>query len=399
MRLPTTMNDDNAIAPRWKTPPAFGWPDIAFALAELGAFLIGAVAINEPGNEESTALLLAFGIPLATIQLFLRSFPLPVMLLSITVLSAYHILGGDPVGMVWPLLIPYAVPVSLGYLWPVTIAAVIVTASTIGWRILLEGELAGSVGVGEALGLVTVGLAIAVGEAAWQRSRYAASTQMRIRQVVASAQAEAERQVAQHRLAMAADLHDISGHSLVAIGLHLRIAEESLDAEPAAARAAIGAALDAHQRALHDTTSTVRLLREDSPVPTLVTDHDPLNMDGLKHVADLAGIALDADVALDSELPPERSIAVARILQEALTNTIRHAHARRISLTVREEDTGIALDWRDDGHAAMMPIEAGYGIRGMRERAAHLGGHLDVKRHPEGGVRVTAWIPLDGASP
>jgi len=66
---------------------------------------------------------------------------------------------------------------------------------------------------------------------------------------------------------------------------------------------------------------------------------------------------------------------------------------------VREEDTGIALDWRDDGHAAMMPIEAGYGIRGMRERAEYLGGHLDVKRHPEGGVRVTAWIPIDGASP
>ncbi len=392
------MNEDTAIAPRRVTGPAFGWPDIAFALAELGAFLIGAVAINEPGNEDSTAMLLAFGIPLAAIQLFLRRWPLPVMLLSLTILSAYHILGGDPVGMVWPLLIPYAVPVSLGHLWPVTIAAVIVTVSTIGWRVLLEGELAGSVGVGEALGLVTVGLAIAVGEAAWQRSRYVAATQERIRQVVASARAEAERQVAQQRLAMAADLHDIAGHSLVAIGLHLRIAEESLDAEPAATRGAIEAALAAHQRALHDTTSTVRLLREDTPAPTVVTGHDPLNIAGLKQVTDLAGIALDANVAVDAGLSPDRSIAIARILQEALTNTIRHADATRISLTVREEDAGIALDWRDNGRGVTAPIEPGYGIRGMCERAAHLGGQLDVRRQPEGGVRVTAWIPLVGAS-
>lgn len=378
--------------------PPFGWLDVLLALTELGAFLIGAAAINEPGNQDSVAMLLVFGIPLGICQLFLRRNPLPVLLLSVTILSAYHIVGGDPVGMTWTLLIPYAVSVRFGNLWPVVVIAGVVAASTAGWRILIEGELAGSVGLGEALALVTVGLAIALGEAAWQRARYMESAQLRIRQVAASVRAEAERQIARHRLVMAADLHDIAGHSLVAIGLQLNIADETLYSDPSASREAIATALRAHRQALHDITAAVRFLREEGHAPTVVDNHDPLNMEGLENIADLAGLTLEAAVHITPRLSPERSFAIARILQEALTNTIRHANAAHVSLTVREDASGVDLEFQDNGRAATGPLGAGYGIRGMRERAAHLGGRLDVKREPDGSIRITAWIPLDGAS-
>ena len=378
--------------------PPFGWLDVACALIELAAFLVGAVAIDEPGNQDSLPLLLAFGVPLAACQLVVRRYPLPVLLLSVTIVGAYHLVGGDPVGMIWPMLLPYAVAVRYGNLWPVIAIVVLVTGSSVAWRIMVEGELVRSVGLGEALGLVTIGLAIAVGEAAWQRARYIASTQARIRQVTAAARTEAERQIARQRLAVAADLHDVAGHSLVTIGLQLQIAAETVDSDPVATRKAIETALRAHGQALRDTTATVRVLREEGHVPMAIADEDPLNIEGLRSIASMAGIALDANVRVPPRLASDRIFAIARILQESLTNTIRHANATRGTLTVREDDAGVALEFEDDGRTSPEPLADGFGITGMRERAAHLGGRLDVVRHDGGGVRISAWIPIEGVS-
>ena len=87
-------------------------------------------------------------------------------------------------------------------------------------------------------------------------------------------------------------------------------------------------------------------------------------------------------------------MAADRITQEALTNVVRHADARQVTISIRVEGETLVVRVRDDGHGAVEPRDGGVGLRAMRERAHELGGHLEVDADPTVGTTITARLPL-----
>ncbi|MEU1842627.1 sensor histidine kinase [Micromonospora sediminicola] len=350
------------------------------------------------------------GAVLGGLQLARRRRPLAVLLVSTTVIVAYHVLGYPAVGTAWPLLLPFLGAAAGGHLRYAVPLVAALSVANVGWRVLVEREWPLGVLVGEARDLVVLGLALAVGEAVWQRRRWAEEVRRRVARADEEARREAERRLAEQRLSVAADLHDVVAHSLVVIGLQLRLAEETVDTEPEACRAAIAAALAGHDDAVRETARTVHLLRDPTPAP-LRPAPTLADLHLLPEVARRAGLELRVDIDGGRDVPASVAQAAYRIAQEALTNTLKHAGAAQASLTLRREGRALHLRFADPGGVSVVPTGSvrctsapgdggqppgGHGIIGMRERARGVGGRLEAG--PDGGgFRVDAWLPVGDA--
>jgi signal transduction histidine kinase len=111
-----------------------------------------------------------------------------------------------------------------------------------------------------------------------------------------------------------------------------------------------------------------------------------------------AGLRADAQVAIGEAIVPAAiGRAAYRIVQEALTNVLRHADASSALVRVAARPDGLTIEVTDNGRARTGAVTAGHGLRGMAERAAAVGGHLDVGPREEGGWRVSARLPLNGS--
>jgi signal transduction histidine kinase len=149
--------------------------------------------------------------------------------------------------------------------------------------------------------------------------------------------------------------------------------------------------------ALRDLRATLSLLREqDDAAPTApVLDLDALP--GLVDNARTAGLQADVDVHVEGvAVPSAIGGAVFRIVQEALTNVLRHADASSAHVRVRASTDALDIEVTDDGRVDGAGADAGLGLRGMAERAAALGGRVNVGPREEGGWRVHAVLPLSG---
>ncbi len=194
--------------------------------------------------------------------------------------------------------------------------------------------------------------------------------------------AEAGRRAAgEEQARLARELHDVIAHSLSVIVVQAAAADDVFDSRPDQARAALRSIEGAGREALGDLR---RLLAGEQP--------------GLARLGELAeplrAAGLEVAMSVDGEAPAEVEGSAYRIVQEALTNTLRHASARRAEVEVRTQDGVLELDVRDDGRGGGFADGAGRGIAGMRERAALLGGTLEAGPRPEGGFRVHARFPL-----
>jgi signal transduction histidine kinase len=149
---------------------------------------------------------------------------------------------------------------------------------------------------------------------------------------------------------------------------------------------------------LHDLRATLGLLREpDDAVPTAPA-LDLESLPGLIENARAAGLRADAKVAIDgSTVPAAIGRAAFRIVQEALTNVLRHADASSALVRVAARADVLTIEVTDNGRAQTTAAAPGHGLRGMAERAAAVGGHLDVGPREEGGWRVSAELPLNGS--
>jgi signal transduction histidine kinase len=188
---------------------------------------------------------------------------------------------------------------------------------------------------------------------------------------------------AAERLRISRELHDVLGHHLAALSLHLEAARHAPAGETAAH---VETAQTLTRHTLQEIRRVVGRLREDPPV----------DLPGA--LADLAAgvavpqvhLSLPEDLRLDD---PERAHTLFRCAQEALTNAVRHAGARNLWLELVQGTGGLELQARDDGRGAGT-VEAGNGLNGMRERLEALGGRLAVESAPGQGFRVRAWLPL-----
>jgi signal transduction histidine kinase len=238
-------------------------------------------------------------------------------------------------------------------------------------------------------------VALAVGDTVRTRRALRDAERERVRREAREREEEGLRREADERLRIARELHDTLAHSLVEINVRAGVAVDlHTSQDPLAALQDIQ---EASATALRDLRATLGLLRrQGDAAPTAPA----LDLEALPSLVDHArsgGLDADMDVQLDgAAIPSAIGGAAFRIVQEALTNVLRHADASSAHVRVRSSAHALDVEITDDGHAEAAGVEPGLGLRGMAERAAALGGRLDVGAREEGGWRVHAVLPLVG---
>jgi signal transduction histidine kinase len=279
-------------------------------------------------------------------------------------------------------------------------AALVATALLRPVDLSAEGAIATVIAFGS-------GLVLALGTRA-RRDRSLADIR------VAEQRAEAERQRAAHtlsseRLRITRELHDVLGHAMSVMVVQAGVAERLLDSDVEQARAAVAEIARTGRRSMSEIRQILAVLREGdtaegalsrSPMPTLD------DLPALAAEVHRAGLPVVVDVlGRRATVPAGIDLAAFRVVQEALTNCLKHSGARQAFVTVTYGSTAVDIEVVDDGRHAPVPdpgLVGGHGLVGMRERVAIYDGELAVGRRPGGGFRVHATFPLpqaEGALP
>ena len=212
------------------------------------------------------------------------------------------------------------------------------------------------------------------------------------------AQAAAQTVLAE-RLRIARELHDIVAHSIGIIAIQAGAGRRVFDARPAEARDALAAIEATSRETLSGLRRMVTGLRRAGPGPG--PGQEPLDpAPGLADLERLAALTLDAGVQVDVDwhgsrepLPADIDLSAFRIIQEAVTNVVRHAGAGQCRVLIDQQDGQLSIEVTDSGRGD--PVAGtGYGITGMRERAKLLGGDFSAGPRPGGGFRVAARLPV-----
>ena len=259
--------------------------------------------------------------------------------------------------------------------------------------------------------IALVGIAI-VGGAGLARER--------IRRLQADHAAATERALEAERARIASELHDVVTHNVSVMIVQAGAARQVLDAAPQDARAALLAVESSGRAAMAELRHLLGLLSpaqptvetaELSPVSGQVADAELRPQPGLAQLPALvgrmraAGLPVDLHVGMPPpDLPPGLDLAAFRVVQEALTNVLKHAGKPATSVGVDFRDGSLRLDVTDSGRLmpAVGPVAvpgSGRGLLGLRERVAVYGGEVDAGPQPGGGWRVRARIPVDSPAP
>ena len=206
-------------------------------------------------------------------------------------------------------------------------------------------------------------------------------------------QAEAIRE---ERLRIARELHDLIAHGVSVMVVHAGAGQRQLARELERARASLATIENVGREATQGLQRLLEVLRsEGAPVEPVVSLR---HLDSVVEPVRSSGIEVDVDVRLNPDaLPAEVALCAHRVVQEALTNVVRHADARRVRVTVAEEQGAVIVQVVDDGHgsgARDLGLSPGHGLVGMRERLRMLGGELRVTDAEGRGFVVDARIPL-----
>jgi signal transduction histidine kinase len=200
--------------------------------------------------------------------------------------------------------------------------------------------------------------------------------------------------VAAERARIARELHDVVGHGISVVVLQLVAAQAMLErGSQDAARERLVATERSGRETLAEMRRLLGLLDEDDA--SLAPQPGLRELDQLVTETRAAGV--DVDLHVDGEpvaLPPGLELAAYRVVQEALTNVIKHAHPRRAHVVVDYEPDTLVVEVLDEGQKRPAPLDRGRGIAGMRERVALYGGELTVGPRPSAGFAVHARFPV-----
>jgi len=278
-------------------------------------------------------------------------------------------------------------------------AVLVVMVATSPYRVVGPGpEPYAEVAVHTLYDLALVGVLLLLGEALRSRRELRRSAELRL----LLSEREHQQQLTDERIRVTRDLHDVLAHTVAMVSIQANVAAESLDTDPEQARTAIDRVRDATREAAADLRSTIRVLRhggEDDREPTLGTAQLPELLDGFR----AAGLDTHLTVTGSTEqLRPSVDLTVYRIVQESLTNVLRHTAARTVDVAVTCRDDVVDVRVGDDGSAdrapgVTTPEGTGSGLKGMTERVRALGGQLEhgpVRGDHGEGHEVRARIPL-----
>jgi signal transduction histidine kinase len=248
---------------------------------------------------------------------------------------------------------------------------------------------------GAAFRIALVFAAVAAGDTIHSRRALRAAARERAQRERHEREEEARLRADAERLRIAQELHDTLAHSLVAINVRAGVALDLHQTEDPTA--ALRDIKQVSATALQDLRATLSLLRQQGDAAPTTPGFDLDSLPVLLDHARSTGLQTELDVQLDGAvIPSSVSSAAYRIVQEALTNVLRHADATSARVSVRAGTDGLDIDVTDDGRSDYAAAEPGLGLRGMTERSAALGGHLDAGPLERRGWRVHAVLPLSG---
>ncbi|WP_272255350.1 sensor histidine kinase [Streptomyces xanthophaeus] len=208
------------------------------------------------------------------------------------------------------------------------------------------------------------------------------------------------RRVSEERLRIARELHDVLAHSISVINVQAGVGLALLDSDPEQARTALTTIKAASKEALGEVRQVLDTLRAPGEAPRTPAP----GLDRLSELVEQAAAAgLTVEVTVEGQprgLPPGVDLAAFRIVQEALTNVVRHSGARTARVRLVWQPRDLQLHVADDGPATGAPSGgSGTGLVGMRERASALGGSIEAGPRPEGGFAVVARLPVQAVTP
>ncbi|GAA4948118.1 sensor histidine kinase [Actinoplanes utahensis] len=232
-----------------------------------------------------------------------------------------------------------------------------------------------------------------MGDAVWQNARRHEALVAQTAELKAAHALAGEQAVFRERVRIARELHDVVAHHVSVMGIQASASRRALDKDPARARTALAAIEEGARTAVAELRRMLGALRSGD---TTEEQAAPAGIDRLPEITDRAreaGLTVSYAVYGDPvPLPESLSLAAYRIVQEAVTNTLKHAHAQTLDVRVRYLNEELELDVTDDGRGGPA-TGGGMGLVGMRERVTVHDGALEHGSQPGGGYRVRARFP------
>jgi len=241
------------------------------------------------------------------------------------------------------------------------------------------------------------GIAWLTGYGLTRRLEQAHAAEGRARRLELEREAEAAAAVAEERARIARELHDVVGHAVSVMTVQASGVRRLLNPDQDREREALMIVEQTGREALAEMRRLVGVLRRPEEAPALAPQPSLQHLDRLVEQAREAGLPVEVQIEGDAkELPAGLDLTAYRLVQEALTNAVKHAQATSAAVLVRYEDGAVELEVVDDGRGASdgSSESGGHGLVGMRERVSVYGGELEAGPRPEGGFALKARLPI-----
>jgi signal transduction histidine kinase len=370
------------------------WADVPLAVAAVGA-LDGPAVAGAAGSRERLVIAAAAAIALPALVLCRRRAG-TALALAVASLVGEVLLLGDLLG-------------------PAPFVAALAALAALAAQASARRSAAGTGTAAAAIGVVSAvadgigpsdlpvlalffGIAFAAGRAVRTQRLQAEALRVATRRLTRERDARARLAVAEERIELARELHDSVAHAVSVMVLQAAAAEQVLDSAPELARRSVRAVQDLGRRAIEELQRLVGMLRDDHDRNPRAPHAQLAQLEALIAQVSEAGLIVDLEVKGERvALSPGLDAAAYRIVQESLTNALKHAGRVRTRVRVRYGPDVLRLEIVDDGHSRARPSRGpGHGLIGMRERAALYGGTLRAGPRRGGGYAVSARLPLTG---
>jgi signal transduction histidine kinase len=366
---------------------------LAVAAAGFGVVTLAQVlpfSPSQPRTVAAYALVLAHSLPIA----LRRRFPVQVLAGALATGLAFASLRLNliPLG---PSILIYVYSVAALRPRRVSLAGLAATEAMLALVFLARQRALGDRSTLVA-DCVVVAAAWWLGDGTRRRQEAVAAARDRAAELERAREELARRAVVEERLRIARELHDVVAHSMSIIAVQSGVGAHVLDSQPEEARKALAAVEATSRQALAEMRRLLGVLRQEAePSGSLTPSPGLAEVDAL--AADVARAGARVEVRIEGtrpELPLGLDLSAYRIVQEALTNVVRHAGPATARVRIRYAPDTVDIEVVDDGRGAATGRAGGHGIAGMRERAAVYGGSLDAGPLPGGGFRVAASLPV-----
>ncbi|WP_260334825.1 sensor histidine kinase [Streptomyces beigongshangae] len=371
------------------------------------------VVVLNTGRELTGMRLVLAALPSVLLLPLVLRRPLPALMLLLTasfaatvradsvMAAGQHVIGG----------MPHAETQA----WQIACLQAVLSDLTVGWiaatRSRLTAAIASMVALGVQIGAASYYregsssfLAAAVFLALMMVTAWTVGYSVRERRqhTTALRARAAEQAVIAERLRIARELHDMVAHSIGVIAIQAGVGRRVIDTQPSEARNSLAAIEDTSRDTLAGLRRMLGALRQADPRDGAPLDPAPVltDLDRLVERTRDAGVRVDIEWRGERRpLPTEIELSGYRIIQEAVTNVVRHSGSNACLVTIDCQEDDLSIEITDEGRGLSgLPGAAGYGLTGMRERAALLHGEFTAGPRDEGGFRVAARLPLPVAA-